>query len=978
LALSCLRIYPKRSIKKDRSLVTIVLLLFFCSGVTALIYEVLWTKHLSLMFGSTVQAQAVVLAVFMGGLAAGNRLAAVWADRWRLPLKMYGILEIGIALYACFFPTWFAFADRILIGIGPWLAGSKGLFLLFNCALGAGLLLLPTTLMGATLPFLAGWLERQGSDSGRRVARFYALNSLGAVLGAWLAGFLLVRMLGLDASIRIAALLNGLVGAAAVLLGNLEMPGVAASGSRSVTDRLEVSAILRRGCWLVAFSGATAMGLEILASRALALIAGGSLQAFALVLMAFILGIGLGSSFIASPRLRLGQGLTGTIVLFLAAAIWVGALAVCIEYWVEVYRMARLGLARNEAGYVYHQCLVGVLAMGVLGFPAGLLGAVLPLWIRTVSKESTLLGMSVGRLLTWNTLGAVFGSLAVGFVIMPGLGLRGAFGLLAFGLCLVALGLARLVSSRKLQVMSAGVVLVLSLGFLSGGEEWRLTLGSGVYRAREKVYEPGAVERYKKSHRLLFCEDAPDATVAVEESVVVGRETGTLSLRINGKTDASTTADLSTQMLLAHLPMIHRPHSQDVFVLGLGSGITAGTLLAYPDVRVVVAENCEPVVRAARFFTPWNRGVLDSPQVKLQRQDGRMVLKLSPQKYDVIISEPSNPWTAGVGSVFSQEFFQLAADRLKPGGLMVQWFHVYEMNDAIVAMILRTFNSVFPHFEIWDTAYGDIVLMGSLSPWSLDPAAVDKSFTLEAPADDLRRLGVGRSLLMLARQLASQRTAFAIAGPGPVQSDLFPILEYEAPRAFYIGETASLLQGFDERTVQSALAPEHKQASLAQLGPAELKGVFGAFRSVNPQIMQYLDWYETISRNAMQHTAPLSQNSIASIFRPPSVPFQMIPLPEGSTREEQILWDAERVIYESPEQTDQALLAIRSVLQAWQGGQLLKKLENAPARFAALAVRTSFRLKNLSQASEFVELGLNLAPNDPILAYYQRVLRGPL
>ncbi|HOW65257.1 MAG TPA: fused MFS/spermidine synthase [Verrucomicrobiota bacterium] len=954
----------------------LILLLFFCSGATALVYEVLWAKHLSLMFGSTIQAQALVLAVFMGGLAAGNRLAGIWADRWRWPLKMYGFLEIGIALYACFFPKWFEWTDRILVGVGPWLAGRGLLFLLFNCALGAGLLLVPTTLMGATLPFLAGWLERQGVDSGRRIARFYALNSLGAVLGAWLAGFWLVRALGLDASIRMAALLNGLVGAAAVLMGSREQLDPATAQNQSIPGRDAVSAALRRGCWIVAFSGAMAMSLEVLAARALALITGGSLQAFALVLMAFILGIGLGSSMIASPRLRLARGLAGTAVLLLAAAVWVGGLAICIEYWVEVYRKARVGLARNEAGYVYHQCLVGILAMGVLGLPAGMLGAILPLWIRTISKESTVLGFAVGRLLTWNTLGAVFGSLAAGFVIMPFLGLRGAFGFVAFGLCLVALGLARLDRNRKLQSMAVGSGVVLGLGFLLGGEEWRLTLGSGVYRAREKAYEPAAVARYKQTHRLLFYEDAPDATVAVEETLVPGRESGTLSLRINGKTDASTTADLSTQMLLAHLPMIHRPNSQDAFVLGLGSGITAGTLLAYPDVRIVVAENCEPVLRAARFFAPWNRDVLDSPRINLQRQDGRMVLKLSPQKYDVIISEPSNPWTAGVGSVFSQEFFRLAADRLKPGGLMVQWFHVYEMNDPIVAMILRTFHSVFPHFEIWDTAYGDIVLIGSLSPWDLDRASVDKVFALESPADDLRTLGVGRLPLLLARQLASQRTAYAIAGPGPIQSDLFPILEYEAPKAFYVGEAASLLQGFDERTVQSALAPEDKRACLAELGPVELKAIFGPFRSVNPQIMQYLEWYGEISRKEIQYAAPLSQHSLPTIFRPPDIPFQMMPLADGSTREELILWEAERSLYESPEQTEQALGVIQSVLQSWQGGSLPKKLETAAPRYAGLAARTCFRQNNLPQAAEFVKLGLKLAPTDPYLSYYQRVLEG--
>ena len=204
-------------------------------------------------------------------------------------------------------------------------------------------------------------------------------------------------------------------------------------------------------------------------------------------------------------------------------------------------------------------------------------------------------------------------------------------------------------------------------------------------------------------------------------------------------------------------------------------------MLSYPVEKIVIAENCGPVVRASFFFTNWNRSVLNDPRTRLWHEDARTVLKLSPQRYDVIVAEPSNPWTVGIGSVFSREFYQLAAGRLKSGGIMAQWFHVYEMHDGIVELVLRTFGSVFPHVEIWDSCNGDIILLGSFDPWPTGPEIFRTGFNLPGVESDLAQIGIRSPEALLARQLASQRTAFAITGPGPMQSDIFPVLEYAAP-----------------------------------------------------------------------------------------------------------------------------------------------------------------------------------------------------
>src|SRR6185369_9954615 len=241
-----------------------------------------------------------------------------------------------------------------------------------------------------------------------------------------------------------------------------------------------------------------------------------------------------------------------------------------------------------------------------------------------------------------------------------------------------------------------------------------------------------------------------------------------------------------------------------------------------------------------KFFANWNRNALSDPRVRVRTEDARAVLKLSATKYDVIINEPSNPWTVGVGSVFIREYYELAASHLKDDGIVAQWFHMYEMNDDIVTLVFRTFNSVFPHVEIWDPGSGDVILLGAMRPWKSSLEVYGRAFARDEVRKDLEKIALLTPELFWARQLASQRTAFAIPGPGGIQSDGFPVLEYEAPKAFYIGASSQVLMQYDERTWQSDLAPAPKKAALANLDPAQLKRTFEDYSSVNRQLVQYL------------------------------------------------------------------------------------------------------------------------------------------
>jgi spermidine synthase len=935
-----------------------VLLLFFLSGATALIYEVVWSKYLALMFGSTVQAQTVVLAVFMGGLALGNRLFGARATRLAQPLAAYGYVELAIGLYAFFFPFTNRAADSFFISVGSNFADNSGALLALKAVIAVALLMIPTVLMGGTLPLLASWLERSTADAGRGSARFYSTNSLGAVFGSGVAGFYLVRNWGMTSSLQLAALVNLLIAVAAILIsrnvGDLKAPAAA----EPVKSDAPFSA--KAAIAMVAITGGVSMGMEVLASRAVALIVGGSLQAFALVLMAFILGIGVGAGIVASKQFARWQNERTVFSLLLGASALIGLFVLGIQQWAIFYSAARYAIAQNEVGHLAHQMLVAFLALGILGAPAALLGAVLPMAIRMGSPSGASLSDQVGRLLTWNTVGAVIGVLVTGFILMPNVGLRGSLGLLALLLAVIATLAAW--SRGHFKISYAGIAIIAGLLAISvvGGNAWRHVLGAGLYRIRGSRLTRDMIAKRQDAIQILYYKDAPDATVAVELGATATGPRQTM-LRINGKADASSHGDLSTQYLLGHLPLMARPDAKNVFILGFGSGITAGATLGHPIESVTIAENCKPVLEAGKFFEPWNRGVLTNARAHIRNEDARTVLKLSPQNYDVIISEPSNPWVAGIGSVFSREFYQLCSSRLGEGGIMAQWFHIYEMHDGIVELVIRTFSEVFPHIELWDTEGGDIILLGSNKPWESTPAVFQKTYERPQPRADLEEIGLKTPLSILARQIASQRTAWAIAGDGPIQTDEYPVLEYAAPKAFFMAKTADRIFTFDERTRQSALAPEVKRRSLRALPDTILHSAFIEYSTGNAELLRYLKWRAQRVAPGAPHPVYEPEALMPIIFRPTtSFPLDLAePLhrAEASIVTGAADWQTPVKFIEAELQKNAAALGAETT-----------------AQLAGLIAKTALANGEVQQALDYVRLGQVHKLDDPQLQYLKRIL----
>jgi len=350
----------------------------------------------------------------------------------------------------------------------------------------------------------------------------------------------------------------------------------------------------------------------------------------------------------------------------------------------------------------------------------------------------------------------------------------------------------------------------------------------------------------------------------------------------------------------------------------------------------------------------------------------RTLLKLSPRQYDAIISEPSNPWRVGVGSVFSREFYELAAGRLKEGGIMCQWFHVYEMNDGIVSLVLRTFNAVFPHVELWDPGSGDIILLGGKRRWKSSPEIYRRLFEREPARADFEAIGLKTPEALWARQLASQSTAFAIAGDGPLQSDAFPILEYEAPRAFFVGASAVLFGLFDERTWQSEVASPEKRAALSALDFQSLVAVFSRYNSVNTQLNQFLT---TLFQSPDDpHRAPLvvDHRIMPCAFLPERAVSAALNLPLNGSPELKQLMEADGALKSNPGSWEGPVRTIERTLRNYKPRRFPGSAEWSPSSFAALGARACFSHGDLTRAKELVALGLQVEPSAE-LYYLSRI-----
>ncbi len=779
----------------------VIMLCFLVSGMAGLVYQVVWTRYLALFLGHTSYAVVAVLAAFMGGLALGNAALGTAADRSTKPLRLYGWLELGIGFYGLIFPCYFKLCHAVFVNLASHLEPGSNSVILLRFVFSLATIFLPTTLMGATFPALTRFVTRSLSELRERVAGLYFINSFGAVLGCLVADFWWIPRFGLEATVFGGAALNFVAGLGALYMAKGLPKERLAEGTANaeVAESFSVGemkmALVGIGC-----SGFVAMLYEVAWTRVLALALGATTHAFSLMLVTFISGIAVGAWIIYRTRvIRRSLDAFAWAELVLAITVLISMFFYAdVPYW---FLRGASFLARQPASFPLYEILQGAVCFGVMFVPAACLGLTLPLVSRIATAELARTGRSVGKVFAFNTIGTVVGAVLTGLWLMPAMGLARTF---AVGVVINALiGVVILFRQRLTKQLLLGFgVVALCLVWAAGAvfeEQWRHAFSAGLWRFSEAPATRRAFFDAVQNGKFLYYKDGAGATVTVVSKTNGGKEL--LSLKVNGKTDAASEVDVTTQRLLGHIPMLLKPRSKDVLVVGLGSGMTVGAVARHPSIEHVdVVEISPEVVEAARLFGPYNDRYWENPKVKVTVEDAKAFLKISRRSYDAIVSEPSNPWMAGVAGVFSREYYEDCRARLKPAGVMVQWVQNYETSDQLLGTVLRTFGSVFPYVSIWESSAADLVLVGSREPLQTNLEEMRARFSEPSVKTDLARIEIVSLPVLLAREAISQENgAFVAPKEGPIHSDYYPVLEFQAARAFFVLGRANQWRSLDEK-----------------------------------------------------------------------------------------------------------------------------------------------------------------------------------
>ena len=785
---------------RERGPLSFLLFLFGLSGAAGLAHEVAWSRALGQVIGGALPSQAIVLGTYLFGLGAG----AAWAGRRDgavPPLRLYALLEIAVAAWGFLAPFLARAAVLLIETAGPRCpdgAPIEALRLLV-----AALVLLPGTFaMGATFPVA---VRAAPAGRGRRgAALLYGVNTLAAAGGALLASFALLPLLGTRRTFFAAALVNLLAGLAALAAENRLSRAAAADGvPRDPAPRTRPESQAREPgpawSWIPAAGFACGVAGALMQfgwTRAMALAFGSTIYALGLTLAAVLAGLGTGPLLVARMRERTPRDAA-------ASAAWIAGAAGLLLLPV-LGSLPALGMRLSR---IFEQQPIAALALQfaaaaiLLLVPALAQGALLPLLIdasldpgrhdsnragralEAAPDDRTAAARSAGRIYAASTWGTVAGFLLAGFVVVPGLGARltlaAASGLLlAIGWLLVPRPL------RRAPLFAAPLLLLLLPGWDRGAMSAGGFLYGPLYRAAlggTGAPAGAALEQaVARRGRVVFEREDGDGLTTVREA-----PGGTLSLQINGKTEASSGADMPTQLLAGHLPLLLRPEAREVLVIGLASGVSLGAVERHPVRRIRVLEIARGVPQAARLFSGPNRGALDDPRVALVVDDARAWMLARPDRYDAIVSQPSNPWVAGVANLFTTEFYRLARGRLGPEGLLAQWVQAYRIRPDDFRSVVRSFLEVFPDATLWEESAGggDYFLVGGPGK-----APIDLEALARAPRDAWDDLGdaAGRGPIgLLSRFVAGPDALRAFASGAALHGDDALTLEWRAPLAMF-------------------------------------------------------------------------------------------------------------------------------------------------------------------------------------------------
>lgn len=790
------------------------LLAYTCSGFAGLVYEVAWTRLLTLYIGHTTAAASAVVAAFLGGLAAGAEIGGRVTARWtrRQALGGYIALELAVVVAALALPFELRAFEPVLAAAYQDGAGG-GTFAITRVVACLVMVFVPALALGATFPMAVRWFASEADNPARSSGALYAWNTVGAAAGSLLAGFVFIPSLGLTRSVAVAigGSLAAAIAAAAARRAPDETPKIAHKPARkrhTVTTDDVPAVSFWVPCAVLGVSGFAALMHEIAWTRILALVLGPTIYAFAATLAAVVAGVALGSG--AGAWL---VGRTRAPAAWLASLLAVAAITASYTYSLAGTSIpARV--AREMAGppRAFEDTLwQGIALTAALVVPTSMcLGAAFPLALALVRDARERAARRFALVYAINTIGAVSGSLVAGFVVIPLLGLEATLRIVVA--CLIAASVLVVVAGglvpRLRMVAVAASALAALLPLFS--PPWdRELLASGVYMYAPFVPKDLDLETQLKAGTLLYYREGAATTVSVK------RLTGTTTLAVDGKTDASNRGDMLTQKLVAHLPLLLHENPRQVAVIGLGSGVTVGAALTHPVERVDVIEIAPEVIEASRFFEQENRGALADPRTNMIVGDGRLHLLLSKRTYDVIVSEPSNPWIAGVAALFTREFFAAARARLTPNGIVCQWANVYNISDADLRSIVATFLSVFPDGTAWLVGADDLLLIASTAPIDARLANIERHWSRSSGrgsedggalvSEDLALVEARDPFSLFSLFVGGPRELRSYSAGAPIFADDRMTLEFSAPREIH-GEAA----GANGETLLALTPPDQR------------------------------------------------------------------------------------------------------------------------------------------------------------------------